>query len=137
MLVRLIYCSTLAENSDTKELNKIVELAKSHNTKEFITGLLVFGNDYFLQCIEGNSEAINKLYHKIIADQRHHHPLLLEYQEVDERLFEDWAMKLILLTPKKIKTLIRFSSVATFNPYVLSGSSALKMMTFLKNQPEK
>ena len=133
-LVRLIYASTLSKKTDPSELKNIHEVATTHNSEENITGILVFGNDYFLQCLEGGPEAVNKLYYKITADKRHDHPVLLEYAEISERDFDDWAMKLVLLTPKKMKALRRYSIADGFNPYLLSGASALKLMISLSKE---
>ena len=60
-LVRLIYASSFNKDLNHSELAKIYEEAKVKNLKNDITGLLVFGNDYFLQCIEGGSEEVNRL----------------------------------------------------------------------------
>ncbi len=132
-IVRLIYASTFTKNTDPSELKKIHDCAVEKNKTSSVTGMLIFGNDFFLQCLEGGREAVNRIYHKIILDSRHTHPLLLEYSEVSEREFETWSMKLVLLTPEKIKLLSRYCVNDVFNPYEMSAASALKLMLSLKN----
>ncbi len=131
-LVRLIYVSTFSKDCDPNELKKIHEVATNTNAKEGISGMLIFGNDYFLQCLEGGRDAVNRLYHKIVLDKRHYHPVLLEYTEAAEREFEEWSMKLVLLTPEKIKLLKRFSVSDGFDPYKMNASSTLKFLLALK-----
>ncbi|NDG85670.1 MAG: BLUF domain-containing protein [Proteobacteria bacterium] len=93
-LVRLIYASTFKTSTvDSSELSRIHKTANEVNAKFDITGILVFGNDYFLQCIEGEREAVNRLYTNILADSRHERSVLLEFAEIHERDFDEWSMK--------------------------------------------
>lgn len=127
-LVKLIYASTIKNTTDPSELNKILETATTTNPKENITGILLFGNDYFLQCLEGGRNEVNRLYHKIATDNRHEFPTLLDYGEIPHRNFEEWAMKLVMLTAKKMNIVKRYSPTSEFNPYTLSGQSALNLL---------
>jgi hypothetical protein len=58
-LVRLVYASTLNKKTDPSELKKILDVATTNNVEENITGILVFGDDYFLQCLEGGRGSVN------------------------------------------------------------------------------
>jgi hypothetical protein len=133
-LVRLIYASTFKSSTvDSSELSRIHKTASEVNAKYDITGILVFGDDYFLQCIEGEREAVNQLYANIMADSRHSRSVLLEYAEVHARDFDEWSMKLVMLTSEKSKTIRRFSAKAGFNPYEMSGGSARQFLLSLKS----
>jgi hypothetical protein len=130
-LVRLIYASALSENTDSSELAKIHQVALKMNPQFGLTGVLLFGEDYFLQCIEGGREAVNNLYCKILKDARHKQCLLLDYSEISVRSFYEWSMKLVLLTAEKSKSLGKFSIHPRFNPYELSGESAYQLLLCL------
>ena len=133
-LVRLIYASTFKSSMvDSSELSRIHKTASEVNAKFDITGILVFGNDYFLQCIEGEREAVNRLYANILADPRHERSVLLEFAEVHEREFDEWSMKLVLLTKEKAKLIRRFSGDSDFDPYELTTQSARKLLFSLKS----
>jgi hypothetical protein len=118
---------------DSSELSRIHKTASEVNAKFDITGILVFGNDYFLQCIEGEREAVNRLYANILADPRHERSVLLEFAEVHEREFDEWSMKLVLLTKEKAKLIRRFSGDSDFDPYELTTQSARKLLFSLKS----
>jgi hypothetical protein len=75
---------------------------------------------------------VNLLYSKIIVDPRNELNVLLEYGEIVEREFEDWSMKLVLLTAANSKKLRKFSTMSDFDPFVLSGSSAHKLLLSLR-----
>lgn len=91
-LVRLVYVSKVSNpDFDTKELADIRKKSETNNPRNDITGALVFGNDCFLQCIEGGRTAVNKLYTKIAADPRHSDVLLLGYDDISTRSFAEWS----------------------------------------------
>ena len=132
-LVRLIYANTFKSKTvDASELSRIHEKAKTANLSLDIAGMLVFGNDFFLQCLEGGREAVNSLYSKIASDPRHERSLLLEYSELTEKDFDQWSMKLVLLTPEKMKFLRKFSATSTFDPYKMRGKSGHQLMLSLR-----
>ncbi len=78
-------------------------------------------NDYFLQCLEGGREAVSHLYSKICQDPRHENVTLLRFEEISERRFEDWSMKLVMLTEKNNRLINRFATVSKFNPLRMNG----------------
>jgi hypothetical protein len=124
-LVRLIYASRFCSSKyDPSELAKIHESALKNNSGLNVTGALVFGNDHFLQCIEGESEAVNDLYRKISRDPRHDRPTLLGYEHISERSFVDWSMKMVMLTEKKLSLVKRFSTKTDFDPLRMDPKSA-------------
>ena len=92
-LKRVIYVS---EKTDTSEesLANIVESSKKNNPESEITGCLLAGRNSFLQLLEGPKQTINKLYSEISADSRHKNILKLSDEEISERLFSSWSMKL-------------------------------------------
>jgi hypothetical protein len=130
-LVRLIYASSLKPGIDHSVVNDIHATSQKNNVKSNLTGLLVFGNRKFLQTFEGGREQVNLLYHKIATDPRHENALILSYQEVAEREFDKFSMKLIMLTKASSKIQLRFSVGDVFNPYEMSGETALGMMLAL------
>jgi hypothetical protein len=132
-LVRLIYTSSLKTDTDHAEVNKIHAVSQENNTKNNITGMLFFGGRKFLHTIEGGRENVNLLYNKICHDPRHEHVLLLSYGEIAEREFDKFSMKLILLTKSSNKITLRYSIGETFNPYEMSGDTALRMMLAMRD----
>ncbi len=133
-LVQLIYVSTLAPGVDVSELNSIREASARNNTANGVTGILVFGENYFLQQIEGGATAVNALFSKICRDKRHERVQILSYEEVSEREFEKWGMKVVLLTKEKLSSIFKFSSKPQFLPYELSSKNALALLKSLQGK---
>ncbi|MBJ6911639.1 BLUF domain-containing protein, partial [Vibrio cholerae] len=97
-----------------------------------ITGVLYFNNEYFLQCLEGDREKVNLLYNNIIKDHRHNRVVILDYQEIRNRDFQDWSMGYIPISSITKPLVLKFSSSSNFNPYQLSDSSAYMLLLELK-----
>ena len=92
-LKRIIYVSEKTDISD-ESLADIIASSKKNNPKSDITGCLLSGRNSFLQLLEGPKQTIDKLYFKINADSRHKNIVKLSDEEIGERLFSSWSMKL-------------------------------------------
>ena len=114
-LVRLVYASKFAADQyDHSEIAKIFEKSKIKNIKVEISGILVAGEDYFLQCLEGERQSVNSLYEIICKDPRHTNILIMLYEECFARDFGEWSMKYVLLTEKKTKHNSKICSIRCF-----------------------
>jgi hypothetical protein len=91
VLVQLIYASTPTTDVQLSAID-IVSAACHNNAENGITGLLVSGQTYYLQLLEGERLAVNALYQRIVKDDRHTGIVLLRYSEIREREFGEWSM---------------------------------------------
>ena len=74
-------------------LDDILTISRLRNARDDITGTLICRADLYLQLIEGPDAAIQALYARIAADDRHHDILPHVTRTVDERMFPHWAMR--------------------------------------------
>ncbi len=77
---------------DRAMLAGILVQARRNNSRADITGALICRHDLYLQLIEGPEAAIDTVYSKITADDRHCDVRLLLAGTVEERLFPEWEM---------------------------------------------
>jgi hypothetical protein len=70
----------------------ILAVSRRNNPRDDITGALICRNDLYLQLIEGPGDAIDVLYERIQADDRHFDVRLLLEEPMGGRLFPGWAM---------------------------------------------
>ncbi len=91
---RLIYRSrTLIPADDRKAvLGEIFSVARSNNKRQDITGALLLSGDYFVQALEGDQQAVQRLYEHIAADDRHSDVTVVDERQLDERTFGKWSM---------------------------------------------
>ncbi|TWG80234.1 FAD-dependent sensor of blue light [Cupriavidus gilardii J11] len=128
MLVRLLYASRAREPFEADMLDTIAAVSVERNPRHGITGVLCFGDGCFLQALEGDREAVSRLYHRIAVDPRHRDLLLLHYQEIVAREFAGWAMGHVNTGRVNAATLLKYFPEACFDPYRISGDAALALL---------
>jgi hypothetical protein len=130
MLVRLLYASRTDSPIDEALVASILERSRSANLEHGITGILCSASPgrVFLQLIEGGRAEVNALYRNIVRDPRHAEVTLLDYAEVTERRFSSWRMGRVNLNRVNQGTILRFSETAEFDPFAMSGPTALALL---------
>ncbi len=91
-LYRLLYMSTARHDMSDGDLEAILVDARRANAAAGITGMLLYGDRHFLQCLEGERQTVEALYDRIAADPRHRGMTRLIAGPIDERAFPDWSM---------------------------------------------
>ena len=131
-LVRLIYASKITDGFGPKDIENILQSARTYNVKTHVTGMLCFSNKYFLQCLDGSRTAVNNTYQQILNDKRHHNVIMLNYTQIPEREFEKWSMGYVPQSRVTQSLSLKFSGSVDFNPFKMSGESAHLLMVALK-----
>lgn len=95
---RITYISRYAQPMDEDKLRALGEAASEKNRQLGVTGILMASGGVFYQVLEGPVEQVDQLYSAIARDVRHTDILLLESDDdVPERLFPNWSMKMVNL----------------------------------------
>ncbi|MDJ0364110.1 BLUF domain-containing protein [Hymenobacter sp. H14-R3] len=88
----LLYCSQAVHVFGEEQLADLLEHALARNAQCDITGLLCYGNGHFVQVLEGEAAAVEKLFTRILCDRRHHRLHVLSRGVGPARRFDDWRM---------------------------------------------
>jgi hypothetical protein len=91
-LLQLVYISTAAKNITTQDIDRILEKARVFNAQQRITGLLLYKDGLFLQVLEGDADAVLKLYDHICTNTLHHNVRMLSQKFIPKREFGFWSM---------------------------------------------
>ncbi len=91
-LRRLIYTSQATEPFNKRKLLDLLHESRAYNSIDNITGVLMHKEGFFLQVIEGESEAVQNLFNRIIKDKRHKEIRISQDLKVTTRLFPQWSM---------------------------------------------
>jgi Sensors of blue-light using FAD len=94
MLTQLIYVSTPVPEYQNEVISSFAD-NRIQNQKIGINGMILSHKNFYLQILEGEREAVNNLYHSIVADHRHTDLLLIRYQEIQRPHFTDWHYAVI------------------------------------------
>ncbi|MGE4241835.1 BLUF domain-containing protein [Ramlibacter sp.] len=127
MLVRLLYCSR-AVDASPEAIESILNKAREHNPAAGVTGILCWGGDIFLQCIEGGRMQVSELFGHIQRDARHKDVALLHYEEIFERRFGGWTMGQVNLNKINHSVLLKYSEKPELDPYSVSGKVSLALL---------
>lgn len=133
-LVQLVYTSVSTSSMELGDIEKILKVARDTNKDNDITGMLCFNKEIFLQVLEGSRNAVNSLYQRIATDKRHDQLVILGYQELYRRDFQDWSMGFIPPSLISAEMNLKYSGDRHFNPYEMTGESALQFLKELKSR---
>jgi Sensors of blue-light using FAD len=87
--------------------------------------VLLQGQGLYLQVLEGERMAVNRLYARIVADLRHQDVALLLLEEVSRRRFAGWSMAHVDLQAGDAMVQLQHPE---FDPYAASGAHVLTMV---------
>lgn len=90
--IRMLYVSRPVGPQTTTVTASILATAQAHNRAHDICGVLCQGQGLYLQVLEGERSAVNRLYRRIVVDRRHEDVELLLLEEITQRRFADWSM---------------------------------------------
>ena len=88
----LVYRSTAQLAFKTVDVKEMLEKARFSNSRDNITGCLLYYEGEFIQYLEGNQIKVLNLFDKIKADKRHKDISILAHGITDSREFKDWEM---------------------------------------------
>jgi hypothetical protein len=132
-IVRLLYAShcQLAPGQSVFDFS---DASERNNKRDAITGALAFNQHYFLQVLEGGSDAVNATFQRICRDKRHEQIVLIDYSTVGNRQFEHWSMRFLNATEASREMLLRFGGSGEFRPQEMDQSAAIGLLTALTEQ---
>jgi len=102
MTYQVIYSSMAAEHLSLSDLESILVDAREGNKRRGITGALVFVEDVFLQILEGDRDAVQRLMSSIEKDPRHSELHVISESEIDQPMFTAWKMAHLSPAPEQI-----------------------------------
>ena len=73
-------------------LSDILNVSKRCNTRDDISGILMYYDRLFFQVLEGDKDLVVNCYARILRDPRHSSISLMWEGEAETRAFASWAM---------------------------------------------
>ena len=125
MQVRVLYVSRAVGPQTTTVTASILSTAQEHNRQNGIGGVLCQGKGLYLQVLEGERSAVNRLYARITADRRHRDVEMLHLEEITARRYADWSMAHVNLADDHPMVQMKHPE---FDPYSASGPLVLALI---------
>ncbi len=133
-MYELIYYSIAPQNTNEAIIAQILSESREFNSKNNITGCLLYHNNQFLQVLEGTQDVVKGLYEKIKRDKRHTDVTLMEEGEKEERYFSGWNMAYHQLTATDFNALDRDLFIKNFtqlSDFIQKPSEAVKLFWYM------
>lgn len=121
-LYRLVYISQHALGDDPQvyqeELQAILAVARKLNELNHLTGALLFDGGRFVQALEGPRSQIELTFERIQCDTRHHSLVILNFEPIEKRCFDQWTMAYY---PRETDAALRLSGLVKQLPDCQGG----------------
>jgi len=131
----LVYCSQAVRGIERRDLEQIARAAQRFNTRNNISGMLLYSNDMFIQVLEGPLPMLEHLYErKIRLDRRHFDLERLMINPVKERRFGEWAMGVLdaSRSARLDREKLRFICDQAHNDPAAAGRAALTVLKIFR-----
>lgn len=113
-------------------LRQILSASQANNGRDGITGYLVFDKTWFIQVLEGTSDAVTRTYNRIQRDPRHDSVVAVGQREVRTRNFPQWTMSGSMLTPDKQEIYLSHGIGGALDPRKLTRPSIVALAVDLQ-----
>ncbi len=91
-MIQITYISHATEPMPAEQLIALLQQCLKNNVNNGVTGLLLYGNETFLQALEGDEKAVDDLVEKIKKDPRHINIQFLHRRTIERRQYSEWSM---------------------------------------------
>ena len=92
-LVELSYVSKATQDLGLSSLIRLFDVAHKWNQDHGLTGVLFYESGHFAQILEGKRKDVLFIWGKIQKDYRHKVLHQIEFDEIDQRLCPNWALR--------------------------------------------
>ena len=108
----MIYSSYSTGFLNDEDLKALLDHSRRRNIFRAITGVLFYYDGKFIQLIEGEEDAVRRLYIHIYKDSRHRDVTAHKEGFNEERLFPDWTMAFKPILPGDVKGIRGFRDMS-------------------------
>ena len=119
----IIYVSSAVRLFDEEELERLLADARHVNRLQSITGVLLYCDGNFMQCIEGPEAALTKTFQRISESKRHKDVIEILHMPIESRNFESWEMG--IARPTKSELLTLSDAISTAESKINSSSPTI------------
>lgn len=91
-MIHLIYISSATRAMGEQDLLDLLAQSRSRNTRQHVTGMLLYRDGAFLQVLEGERVDVKEIYRSITMDDRNTGHYLIANEAITDRNFPTWSM---------------------------------------------
>lgn len=114
-------------------MREILSASQRNNSRDGITGFLIFDKTWFVQILEGERAKVSKTYTRIARDERHSAATIVNARDVPARLFPDWTMGGALRAPEVQEVYLRHGFGGPLEPARLKSDQVVRLALNLQS----
>jgi hypothetical protein len=107
-VLSIAYVSAATQTMTDDDVAAILTQSRANNSRNELTGALLYHRGRFIQILEGPEDQVNARYAIIEQDPRHRNVQKMGERVIAERLFPGWTMGFRPLTDDSVKHLDGF-----------------------------
>ena len=131
MIHQLIYYSRNTvpggDRAMLTNLRDIVSASQRNNSRDGISGFLIFDKTWFIQILEGNLAQVNETYNRIARDPRHMGATITDARNASARAFPNWTMGGAMRTPEVEEVYLQHGIGSTIDPVRLKAAQIIAL----------
>ncbi|WP_245259488.1 BLUF domain-containing protein [Methylobacterium sp. 10] len=108
-------------------LRDIVSTSQRNNSRDGITGFLIFDKTWFVQILEGDKTQVMETYNRIARDTRHSTATIMNVRDVEARLFPNWTMGGAMRTPEMEEVYLEHGVGSAMDPSRLKSAQIIAL----------
>ena len=91
----IMYKSAPSDGIGKSEFQRLLQKSQERNQLHDITGYIFLSKTKIVQLIEGNDDAVDRLYNRITTDNRHANVMTILDKKIEKRTMMGWDMAII------------------------------------------
>ncbi|MBA4028100.1 MAG: hypothetical protein C0475_02985 [Planctomyces sp.] len=132
MLSHLVYISRSLKPVTPELIKALSEKNTQNNMTKGVTGMLIFGNGWFMELLEGDVYAVIELFDEIAQDTRHTDVTQLFLGPASKRYFGDWNVGVVNFEPAPPGDKSRLAAMTELASIDQRGAPRVDAITLLK-----
>jgi hypothetical protein len=131
MIHQLVYYSRNTVPGDGRamltNMREILSVSQRNNSRDGITGFLIFDKTWFVQILEGERKKVTETYNRISRDTRHSGTAIVNVRDVPVRLFPNWTMGGAMRTPEVLEVYLQHGLGGPLEPARLKSDQIIRL----------
>jgi hypothetical protein len=130
-MIEITYISHATEPMSAEQLIALLQQCLTNNGSNGVTGMLLYGNETFLQALEGDEKDVDDLVEKIRKDPRHTNIQVLHRRTIERRQYSEWSMGFKRVSDRELQHIegLRNFGERDFNfEYLLQNDNVVEVL---------
>jgi hypothetical protein len=108
-------------------MREILSVSQRNNSRDGITGFLIFDKTWFVQVLEGERARVLETYGRIARDTRHSSATIMNECDTQARLFPNWTMGGAMRTPEVQEVYLQHGFGGPLDPVRLKSEQIVSL----------